>query len=177
MSASPSLRVALDNINDSLGEPKKVLFSSGSLLAEYEDCSPAVVDMKLAAMGAQIEQEIDIPHQNGQTLIRVGRLERVMFHVQVEAESGVGIARLFPPPGDDGPSDIWQLSRQMADAAFDTTGDRQQALISYVSAKLMEDPEQGRRLASDLSRVISDYLRTPAAAIGSADQGAGQPGR
>lgn len=159
-------------MNDSLGEPKKVLYSSGSLLAEYEDCSPAVVDMKLAAMGAQIEQQVDIPHQNGKTLIRIGRLERVMFHVQVEAKSGVGIARLFPPPGDQGPSDLWTLSQQMADAAFDTTGDRRQALISYVSAKLMEDTDEGRKLASDLSRVISDYLRTPAAVIGR-----GQPGR
>lgn len=166
MSESPSLRVALESINETLGNPTQVLYSSGSLLAEYSNCSAAAVDVKLAALGAHIDQQIDIPHQSGTMAIRVGRLDDgVMFHVQVEADTGLGTARLYTPPSDYVLTDMWDLAQKMADAAFDTAGDRHQALLSYVSAKLLADPEHGRQLASDLTRIISDYLRAPASQI------------
>lgn len=67
--------------------------------------------------------------------------------------------------------DMWELALQTTEAAFDTADDQHQALLSHVSTKLLADAQQGRMLASDLSRVISDYLRAPA----SGRKGTGTP--
>lgn len=157
MAALP-VRNALTALNNALGDPSKVLYSAGSILAAY-NCDPAGMDQALARVSAVVNQALDVPVNGSRNVIRVGAIDSVHFHAEIKPGAELVNIRLFSPPtGEHSPAD-WTTAHDVADAAFQASGDSRQALMSYISTKLMGDPEDARRLASDLSRLVADYMR------------------
>lgn len=165
MAALP-VRNALASLTEILGDPRKVLYSAGSILAAFA-CSPSNLDAALESAAAQVRHAVDVPGQGHPSLIRVGVMDAVHFYAEVKPGEQVVSIRLYSPASEHADPHDLQVALDLADAAFRGSGDAHQALLSYLSSKLLEDDAgHAERLASDLARLVSDYLRMKLVAQG-----------
>lgn len=156
--AAIAARNALSTLTAAMGPPTRVLYSGGSILASFP-CDPAALDMALSNAAAAVEHAVDVPLSGSRRAIRIGAMGSVHFHAEIRPGADQATVRIFsPPPGSRSP-EAWTTSHNLADAAFDVSGDPHQALLSYISAKLMDEPGGAQRMASDLARLLSDYMR------------------
>lgn len=161
--ATAAVRETLATLTANLGPPSNVLYSGGSILARFQPgVTPAACDLDevLAHMGAHIDHQVDASECGRVPLVRAGRIGTVGFHAQGGISPAGFAVRLFEAQRADGGALEAMLATERAvDAALAPAGDQREALMGYLASKLLLEPQTGSRLASDLARLVSDYMR------------------
>ncbi len=169
--ATPAVRETLANLTTTLGAPTAVFYSGGSILARFTPADEpsaneryvrfsSSFDAALSAMGATVDHKVDATACGRVPLVRAGRVGAVAFHAQGGSEPAGFTVRLFEAQRAGGsPLEAMLATEKAVDAALATAGDTRDALIGYLANKLMAEPVAGSQLASDLSRLVADYMR------------------